>query len=205
MDSNFWDSVYQKKSETEVSWFQQVPAKSLEFIKEFKLRPEANIIDIGGGDSRLTDHLLDLGFKNISILDISAVSLEKTKARLGNRTASLNFIASDVTKFSPTEKYDLWHDRATFHFLTKLEDVERYLEVVKSALSDEGFLIISTFSKTGPEKCSGLTICQYSESELKALFGKHFDNIRCFEDTHKTPWGSTQDFVYCGFKKKINS
>jgi ubiquinone/menaquinone biosynthesis C-methylase UbiE len=202
MDSNYWDGVYRAKSEQEVSWFQEVPAKSLELIDELNLAPTDSIIDVGGGDSRLVDELLARGFRNISILDISSVSLEKAKARLGEAASSIKFIASDIIKFDPPETYRLWHDRATFHFLTSIDDVETYLSIASRGITPGGFLIVSTFSKTGPEKCSGLSISQYSDSDLKALFAKYFTNFRCFEDTHSTPWGTGQNFVYCGFKRR---
>ena len=202
MDKNYWDDIYRSKSEKEVSWHQDVPARSLELISELKLATTDSIIDIGGGESHLVDHLLKEGFKDISILDISSAALEKTKARLGERAAPVKFIASDITKFNPTEHYKLWHDRATFHFLTSVADVTTYLEIANRAITPGGFLIVSTFSKTGPDKCSGLTISKYSDADLKALFAKYFTNIRCFEDTHTTPWGAGQSFVYCGFKKR---
>ncbi|PWU19279.1 MAG: SAM-dependent methyltransferase [Bdellovibrio sp.] len=202
MDENYWDKIYQAKSEKEVSWFQEVPMLSLELISEMNLSLDDNIIDIGGGDSRLVDHLLDKGHKNLTVVDISAAALEKTRSRLGERSKDITFIVSDVTKFNPKESYKLWHDRATFHFLTSINDVEAYLNVANKAVAPGGYLIVSTFSKTGPEKCSGLTISKYSDRDLKALFARYFSNIRCFEDTHKTPWGSNQDFVYCGFKKR---
>lgn len=201
MNSNYWDKVYKDKSEQEVSWFQEVPTMSLKMIDELHLAIDANVIDIGGGDSRLVDNLMNRGFINIAILDISAEALSKAKKRLGNSSKHIDFIASDVTLFKPSKKYQLWHDRATFHFLTALEQVENYLKVAYEALDDGGNLIISTFSKTGPDKCSGLSITQYSQEDLKKLFGKYFQNIKCFEDIHETPWGSTQNFVYCGFKK----
>lgn len=202
MDKNYWDNIYKSKSETDVSWFQGVPRKSLELISELNLNPDDSIIDIGGGDSHLVDHLLDIGFKNLSVLDISSAALKKAKERLGERAGQVKFIASDITKFQPTEKYKLWHDRATFHFLTKAEDVKAYLEITNRAIADDGYLIVSTFSKTGPEKCSGLPITQYSDADLKLLFETYFSNIKCFEDTHQTPWGTGQNFVYCGFKKR---
>lgn len=201
MDSNFWDDVYKKKSEHEVSWFQDFPKCSLAFISDFNLAVDAQIIDVGGGESRLVDHLLEQSFFNISILDISAKSLEKTKKRLGKRAENINFIVSDITLFRPNKKYDLWHDRATFHFLTEKEQVERYLKTASEALSLNGYLLVSTFSKSGPDKCSGLKISQYSQEDLKALFGRYFCNTSCKEEVHVTPWGSEQAFVYCGFKK----
>jgi ubiquinone/menaquinone biosynthesis C-methylase UbiE len=201
MDSNYWNQVYQKKNEHEVSWFQEVPKKSLEMIDELNLQKDSSIIDIGGGDSRLVDHLLQRGFSNITILDISSEALEKAKVRLKNLPKNVEFVASDITLFRPNRKFKLWHDRATFHFLTELDQVEKYLKIAYDALEEDGYLIISTFSKTGPEKCSGLNITQYSQDDLKSLFGRFFKNTKCFEDTHTTPWNTTQNFVYCGFKK----
>jgi len=201
MDSNYWNQVYLKKNENEVSWFQEVPKKSLEMIDELNLQKDSNIIDIGGGDSRLVDHLLQRGFSNITILDISSEALDKAKVRLQNSPKNVEFVASDVTLFRPNRKFKLWHDRATFHFLTELHQVEKYLKIAYDALEEDGYLIISTFSKTGPEKCSGLNIAQYSQDDLKSLFGRFFKNTKCFEDNHTTPWNTTQNFVYCGFKK----
>lgn len=202
MDKNYWDNIYRAKSEKEVSWYQETPTKSLELIAELGLAPNDSIIDIGGGDSYLVDHLLAKGYKNISVLDISSSALEKAKIRLGEDSKLVKFITSDITKFDPQEKYKLWHDRATLHFLTSAEDVSIYLEITSRAIAEDGFLIVSTFSKSGPEKCSGLPISQYSDSDLKALFEKYFTNIKCFEDSHSTPWGTGQNFVYCGFKRR---
>ncbi len=200
--SKFWDNVYQNKSEKEVSWFQEVPVRSLELIDELGLTAKDSIIDVGGGDSHLADSLLSKGFNDISILDISSVALAKAKLRLADQGSKIEFIASDVTKFNSLKKYRLWHDRATFHFRIKTEDIESYLEIANKSISADGYLIVSTFSKTGPDKCSGLDISRYSDVELKTLFEKCFTNIRCFEDNHKTPWHSIQSFVYCGFKKR---
>lgn len=199
MSNNFWDNVYLQKSADEMSWFQEHPDRSLELIRELHLPQNASLIDVGGGDSRLADHLISEGFLDITVLDISEVSLTKLKERLKNK---VKYVISDVTEFSPTKQYDLWHDRATFHFLTDIDQVKKYLNVVSAALKPGGNLIISTFSKDGPETCSGLPVRQYSEVELKELFSQNFTNIRCFEDTHVTPWGKSQSFVYCGFRKK---
>lgn len=202
MDAKHWNDIYENKSDREVSWFESVPTRSLELIDELQLQPNAKIIDIGAGNSRLVDGLWDKGFRNISVLDISEVAIEKAKSRLGEKAQAIKFLVTDVTKFAPIEKYNLWHDRATFHFLTTVKEIEAYLRVVDTAIAKDGFLIVSTFSKTGPEKCSGLPIVQYSDFDLKAIFEKYFINIRCFEDTHLTPWNSAQNFVYCGFKKR---
>lgn len=205
MDSNYWNNIYQKKNENEVSWFQENPARSLEFIDSFQLSHNANIIDIGGGDSRLVDNLLSREFNNISVLDISESALAKMRARLGDQAKKIEFIETDILQFKPSRQYQLWHDRAAFHFLTTLEQVKKYLEIAKEAVAIDGYLIVSTFSKSGPEKCSGLPITQYSEDELKNIFEKYFTHIKCFKDNHKTPWGSDQEFVYCGFKKIVCS
>jgi len=200
MNQNYWDKVYTDKTEKEVSWFQEHPTKSLELIAELNLPKDARVIDVGGGDSRLVDHLLERGYSDITVLDISEVSLNKLKDRLGD-TEKVKYITSDVVAFKAEKQFDLWHDRAAFHFLTTLEQINQYLEVVNLSLNSGGNLIISTFSKNGPEKCSGLPIHQYSDNELKDLFSKYFKNTKCFEDTHTTPWGTSQSFVYCGFKK----
>lgn len=204
MNSNYWNKIYEQKKENEVSWFQLTPIRSLELINSFQLPKDAPIIDIGAGESRLVDHLLDLGYNNLSVLDISSVSLDRMKTRLGTRGEKINYIISNVLEFNPVQKYQLWHDRATFHFLTSLEDVEKYLTIASQAIAKNGFLIISTFSNTGPDKCSGLTISKYSERDLKNLFGRFFETVRSFEDTHVTPWGSKQNFVFCSFKKGEN-
>ena len=201
MDSNYWDNIYRSKSEREVSWFQECPEPSLKLIAELGLEPDDSIIDIGGGESRLVDNLLKNGFRNISVLDISATAIDKTKTRLGNSADFVKFIASDIVKFNPMEQYKLWHDRAAFHFLTKIEDIENYLVIAARAVSPGGYLIVSTFSKNGPEKCSGLPITQYSDVDLKGIFSRHFSNIKCLDDVHSTPWGVQQSFVYCGFSK----
>lgn len=202
MNTKHWDKIYSEKQNDEMSWFQEVPKKSLEFIKEFALKQNDAIIDIGGGDSRFVDSLLGLGFKDISVLDISENALNKTAARLVSDRMFITLIHSDVTQFNPAKKYKLWHDRATFHFLTKKEDIESYIRIAHGALDENGYLIVSTFSKTGPEKCSGLEITRYSDIDLKSLFQKFFQNVKCVEDTHQTPWGTKQDFVFCSFKKK---
>lgn len=199
--SEFWDDIYQKKDEEQQSWFQEKPEKSLEMIDELNLSKDSSIIDIGGGESRLVDYLLERQFTDISLLDISKEALDRTKHRLGSQADKLKLILSDATTFHPPQKYDLWHDRATFHFLTDLKDIEEYLTIAHNALSVGGSLIVSTFSTTGPDKCSGLIISKYSQEDLKEVFGKFFQNTKCFETTHTTPWGTPQDFVYCAFKK----
>ena len=196
---NHWDTVYKTKNPHQVSWTQEVPKTSLDFIHSFGLTKSAKIIDIGGGDSKLVDYLLDDGFENITVLDISAQSLAKAKQRLGDRAAKINWIVSDITEFQPTSTFDVWHDRATFHFLTTGDQVAKYLDTARNSVS--GFLTIGTFSNNGPEKCSGLQIKQYSEEKLTAELQHGFDKIKCLTEDHITPLDTKQNFLFCSFKR----
>jgi 2-polyprenyl-3-methyl-5-hydroxy-6-metoxy-1,4-benzoquinol methylase len=202
MNSDYWNNVYKTKNEKEVSWFQETPVTSLRLIQEFNLSEESSIIDIGGGESRLVDQLLELNFSDITVLDISEAALEKVKDRLKSNSKEIKFVVTDVTKFSPSQQYDLWHDRAAFHFLTEFEDIKQYIDLVSTSIKPHGHLIISTFSKTGPDKCSGLPISKYSHDELIKLFSDKFNHVNHFYETHETPWASKQDFVFCTFVKK---
>jgi SAM-dependent methyltransferase len=197
-----WEAVYQNKGPEEVSWTQEIPKTSLNFIHSFNLNKSAKIIDIGGGDSKLVDFLLDEGFENISVLDISAKALEKAKLRLGNRSEKVNWIVSDILDFKPDTAFDVWHDRAAFHFLTTKEQVEKYIEIAQSAVS--GYLTIGTFSENGPKKCSGLDIKQYSEETLHAVLKNRFEKLHCIYEDHKTPFNTTQNFLFCSFKRNRN-
>ena len=197
-----WEAVYQNKGPEEVSWTQEIPKTSLNFIHSFSLNKSAKIIDIGGGDSKLVDFLLDEGFENISVLDISAKALEKAKLRLGNRSEKVNWIVSDILDFKPDTTFDVWHDRAAFHFLTTKEQVEKYIEIAQSAVS--GYLTIGTFSENGPKKCSGLDIKQYSEETLHTVLKNRFEKLHCIYEDHKTPFNTTQNFLFCSFKRNRN-
>lgn len=197
-----WEAVHQNKGPEEVSWTQEIPKTSLNFIHSFNLDKSAKIIDIGGGDSKLVDFLLDEGFENISVLDISAKALEKAKLRLGNRSEKVNWIVSDILDFKPDTTFDVWHDRAAFHFLTTKEQVEKYIEIAQSAVS--GYLTIGTFSENGPKKCSGLDIKQYSEETLHAVLKNRFEKLHCIYEDHKTPFNTTQNFLFCSFKRNRN-
>jgi SAM-dependent methyltransferase len=199
---NHWDTVYTTKGPNQVSWTQEVPKTSLDFIHSFGLTKSAKIIDIGGGDSTLVDYLLDEGFENITVLDISAQALAKAKTRLGDKAEKVNWIVSDITEFQPDTTFDIWHDRATFHFLTTSDQVARYLDTARNAVS--GFLTIGTFSDKGPEKCSGLQIKQYSEEHLTAALQNGFEKIRCITEDHTTPFNTTQNFLFCSFKRQIS-
>lgn len=194
-----WETVYETKNPDEVSWTQEVPKTSLDFINSFGLPKSAKIIDIGGGDSKLVDHLLEQGYENLTVLDISEKALEKAKIRLGEQAKKINWVVSDITQYEPDTTFDIWHDRATFHFLTSPEQVSKYLEIAKKSVS--GYLIIGTFSENGPKKCSGLDIKQYNEETLTAELKDNFVKIRCVTEDHKTPFDTTQNFLFCSFKK----
>lgn len=195
-----WDSIYETKSPNEVSWTQEVPQTSLEFISSFGLSMKAKIIDIGGGDSKLVDYLLDKGFENISVLDISETALAKARHRLGTKAKKVTWIVGDITYFRPNTTFDIWHDRAAFHFLTTADQVSKYLEIARKAVS--GFMIIGTFSEKGPTKCSGLDIKQYSEQSLTKELRNGFDKIRCVTEDHITPFNTTQNFLFCSYKRQ---
>lgn len=197
---NHWENVYKTKQPGEVSWTQDVPKTSLDFILSFNLPKTASIIDIGGGDSKLADFLLDAGFENITVLDISAEALERAKSRLGNKASKIKWIVTDITAFKPEAEYDVWHDRAAFHFLTTPEQTEKYITIAKAAI--KGYLIIGTFSNNGPKKCSGLDIKQYNEEQLQTILGDAFIKIKCINEDHTTPFNTTQNFLFCSFKAK---
>lgn len=197
-----WENIYDTKSLNEVSWYQPTPETSLEFITSNQLPLDAKIIDIGGGDSFLVEHLLELGFTNISVLDISEKAIERAKNRLGKNATKVTWIVSDICEFQTNEKYDLWHDRAAFHFLTNENEIQIYLKKVNQFISKNGLLVIGTFSETGPLKCSGIEIKQYSIDDLKQLFSNNFESLNCFKTDHKTPFDTIQSFTFCLFRKK---
>lgn len=194
-----WDAVYETKQPNEVSWTQENPKTSLDFIRETNLGKTAKIIDIGGGDSKLVDFLMEEGYERITVLDISEKALERAKKRLGKNAEKINWIVSDIIKFKPETDYDVWHDRATFHFLTTAEQVEKYVEIIEKRVTS--FLIIGTFSDQGPKKCSGLDIKQYSESELENQFSNRFKKLKCITEDHVTPFETKQNFTFCVFEK----
>lgn len=195
-----WETIYKTKQPNEVSWTQKVPTVTMEFIHQFNIPKNASIIDIGGGDSKLVDHLLAEGFSNITVLDIAEAGILRAKNRLGKDAGKVNWIVSDILDFQPTEKYDVWHDRAAFHFLTEPDNIEKYLQIVRNSVNN--LVIIGTFSVDGPEKCSGLNIQQYDEKGMKEKFEKlHFKNIVCKREDHITPQGAVQNFVFCSFIK----
>ena len=193
-----WNRVYGAKSADGVSWYTPELAKSLELIDEAGLSPAAALIDVGGGASTLPASLLSRGFSDLTVLDISHTAIEKARAQLGDRAAAVRWIVGDVTKVElPEAAFDLWHDRAVFHFLTEETDRMAYTAQVRRALKPDGWLIVATFGPRGPQKCSGLPIVRYDDASLIAQFGGEFERMRCCDDTHRTPWETEQAFVYC--------
>ena len=195
-----WNMVYATKQSEEVSWTQEVPKTSLDFIHSYNLPKTAAIIDIGGGDSKLVDYLIDEGFENVTVLDISDKALDKAKVRLGEKSKKVKWIAADITEFQPDTNYDVWHDRATFHFLTTAEQIARYLDIARRAI--RGYLTIGTFTENGPKKCSGLEIKQYTETQLQTQLADGFQKIRCITEDHITPFNTAQNFLFCSFKRQ---
>jgi SAM-dependent methyltransferase len=201
-DKVHWEKVFATKAETEVSWFQAYPATSVAFLELFDLPLDAHIIDIGGGDSHFVDVLIDRGYRNVYVLDISENALIRAKARLGEKAKSVHWIVSDVVDFHPDIKFDFWHDRAAFHFLTTEERIDRYVQIAESSINPGGYLILGTFSENGPEKCSGLEIKQYSQVSMSHRFERSFDRIKCISEDHHTPFNTTQNFLFCSFQRQ---
>jgi SAM-dependent methyltransferase len=197
----YWENVYTTKGEKEVSWYQESPAPSLELIALAALSREASIIDIGGGASLLVDALVDRNVRRITVLDLSAAALDAAKQRLDDKAANVRGEIADVTKWEPSQTYDLWHDRAAFHFLTDPTDQSAYVDRLKRALKPGGYVIIGTFALDGPERCSGLPIVRHDTASLSALLGADFKLIDARRHDHATPWGALQRFQFCSFRR----
>lgn len=196
-----WENIYQTKDLKDVSWYQPTPTTSLDFLKQFNISTTAKIIDIGGGDSFLVDHLLDLGYTDLTVLDISDASLDRAKQRLGDSATKVKWIVADAATFKPTEQYDFWHDRAAFHFLTQEQEITNYIDTIQKSIKPTGVLVIGTFSEQGPKKCSGIDIKQYSETTMTDRLKKFFEKVKCITVDHQTPFDTIQNFIFCSFKK----
>lgn len=196
-----WQDVYTRKGETEVSWFEENPALSLELIAEVAPTADLSVIDIGGGASRLVDGLIDRGFRRITVLDVSAAALETAKARLGKRAAQVHWLVADATDWEPAETYDIWHDRAAFHFLIEAQDRIAYIARLKRAVRPGGHAIIAAFAPDGPERCSGLPVVRYDAASLGKTLGEGFEQVRTQPHMHVTPWGATQSFQFSVFRR----
>lgn len=197
-----WEKVYQEKEPGQVSWYQTQPSVSLDLIALSEIGQSGKIIDVGGGASVLVDKLFEKGFNDVTVLDISAKAIEHAKGRLGNRAEKVTWIEADITKFKPSQRYDLWHDRAVFHFLTNPVDRKKYVEAMGKAVKPNGHVIIATFALEGPPKCSGLNVERYHPEKLSKEIGNLFTLLKSVEEIHTTPWHSEQKFTHCLFRKQ---
>lgn len=196
-DKKHWEGIYERKDSKEVSWYRAHLDVSLDLIRETGLSLDARIIDVGGGASTLVDDLLDLGYTKVSVLDISKAALEVAKTRLGAKSANATWIEASILDYKfDANSFDLWHDRAVFHFLTAGEDQERYVDQVAFAVKPAGFLVIGAFAQDGPTKCSGLNVAQYSVQDLTRRFDNAFRLLRSRRELHQTPAGAGQSFTY---------
>jgi SAM-dependent methyltransferase len=196
-----WENVYATKPENEVSWFEESPGLSLELIGLATPSPQSAIIDIGGGASRFADHLVARGFLRVSVLDISVAALEVARARLGACADQVQWIVADVTQWIPTQTFDIWHDRAAFHFLIDPLDRAAYVACMRKAVPPGGHVVIGTFAADGPEKCSGLPVSRYDAAGLADQLGQGFELIAARLHHHITPWHSEQRFQSCVFRR----
>jgi ubiquinone/menaquinone biosynthesis C-methylase UbiE len=198
-----WEHIYETKAPTQVSWYQEHAQYSLNFIQNTGAGKTDHVIDIGGGASTLVDDLLAAGFQQISVLDVSGTALQLARQRLGRRAADVKWIEADITQAGlPEQAYDIWHDRAVFHFLTQAADRQRYVETVQRSVRRGGHVIIATFAPDGPDHCSGLEVVRYSPESLHDEFGKGFELVDSMPETHHTPFGAEQKFIYCYCRKE---
>jgi SAM-dependent methyltransferase len=197
-----WNGVYTTKAEREVSWFEASPGISMQMIEGAGLTSDSCVLDVGGGESRLVDALLDRGVTCIAVLDVAHAALDRARARLGDRAALVNWIDSDVTGEWSWKPVDLWHDRAVFHFLTERDDRQKYTARLAEMVKPGGSAIIATFALDGPAKCSGLPVVRYSPDSLASELGDRFALVDSRPHLHTTPWGATQAFQYSWFRKR---
>lgn len=200
-----WNHVYETKASTDVSWFQEHPRQSLELIEQSGVGKDASIIDVGGGASTLVDDLIDKGYSALTILDLSEAALAVARKRLGERAQAVSWIVGDATKADlPVHAFDVWHDRAVFHFLTIEAEREAYVRTVLRTVKPGGTVIVATFAEDGPERCSGLPVMRYSPDALHAEFGVPFTLLRQEREEHHTPSGGIQRFIYCLCRKMVD-
>ena len=193
-----WEHIYTTKQPTQVSWYQEHAHYSLHLIQRTGIQPAEPIIDIGGGTSTLVDDLLGAGFQSLTVLDISATALQLARQRLGARADNVTWIEADITQIAlPHQSYALWHDRAVFHFLTQPADRRRYIETLRHTIVHGGHVLLATFAPDGPHQCSGLDVLRYSPESLHRQFGQGFELVDSIRETHHTPWGTEQQFLYC--------
>ena len=196
-----WENVYRSKGERELSWFQEIPSISSELIRSAGATRHSAVVDIGGGASRLVDALVDEGFEDVTVLDLSESTLAGAKTRLGATAARVTWIVADVVRWKPLQRYDVWHDRAAFHFLTDEADRIAYVECLREALRPGGYAIIATFALDGPERCSGLPVVRYDAARLGNVLGDVFNLVETRRHDHHTPTGSIQRFQFSMFRR----
>ena len=201
-DRAYWDDVYVSRPGDSLSWHQQNGGLSLEWIRQMDLSPSAAIIDVGGGTSRLTDELLAAGYHDLTVLDLSPQALETSRSRLGDASDQVSWLAEDITEVDlPAARFDLWHDRAVFHFLTAASDRQAYVARLHRSLRLGGRVIMATFAESGPERCSGLAVMRYGPESLHAALGEDLRLVRSATEHHTTPSGAVQDFNFCLFER----
>lgn len=200
-DQQHWAHVYEDKAPTAVSWYQANPEQSLRALSRFGVSSSSSLIDVGGGASNLVDALLEMGWQDVTVLDIAAPALEAAKSRLGPRAGKVNWEVADITHWHPARRFDVWHDRAVFHFLTEPRQREAYREALSEGLMDGGLAIIATFALDGPERCSGLPVQRYDAASLAREFGRHLHLLDAWRQDHVTPWGAKQSFNWCVFRR----
>jgi 2-polyprenyl-3-methyl-5-hydroxy-6-metoxy-1,4-benzoquinol methylase len=197
-----WEHIYERKTPTQVSWYQEHAQYSLQYVRNTGIQKTDPIIDVGGGASTLVDDLIADGFQHISILDISGSALQYAQQRLGAKANAVNWIEADITQADlPHQAYAVWHDRAVFHFLTQVADRKRYIDAVRHAVRPGGHVIVATFAPDGPDHCSGLEVMRYDPESLHEEFGDRFDLVDSTHETHHTPFGTEQKFIYCYCRK----
>jgi SAM-dependent methyltransferase len=201
IQQSHWENVYATKGEDEVSWFQENPAPSLALLDRLGVDRASPIIDVGGGASRLVDRLLEKGFRNLTVLDLSESALNASRARIGPDSDRVTWVPADVTRWETEETFALWHDRAAFHFLTEAQDRAAYISRLHRFVRRGGYAIIATFAPDGPERCSGLPILRYDSASLAAAIGEAFTLVSTEPDAHVTPWGSEQRFQFSVFRR----
>ena len=198
---NHWNSIYSTKKLNQVSWYQPIPQVSLDFIESLNFSKDAPILDVGGGDSFLCDNLIELGYSNITVLDISDVAIQRAKRRLGNNANKVSWIVSDILNFEPKEKYAIWHDRAVFHFLRENENINKYLNSLLEGLVENGRMILGAFAENGPTRCCALDVKRYSFEDFNSLFSDGFTIVKTQNSIHKTPFDTEQSFNFIEAKK----
>lgn len=196
-----WEEVYSERNPTDVSWYQSHPEYSLGLIEETGAGTNAKIIDVGGGASTLVDHLLLSSYRHVTVLDIAHTAIEQAKIRLGDKAGNVTWAECNIMNYSPDHQFDIWHDRAVFHFLTNETDRSCYIDVLNRTLKPDGQVIIATFSENGPSQCSGLDTVRYTPKKLAHTLGNNYCLIETLTEEHHTPSGGVQQFVYCRFSR----